>query len=159
MIGARDMEAGILGGYVDFMRRTHPNAPIPGVYLAEGLFQDAQALRDRMGDTAFFTALSESAAVSSGGWGELEAGWNAERFAVAVSTPPKPRDESLLTADDKAKLQERQLLVGALVKTFFQSYQSVASGEEERYVSLDQGLSVLSQHAKSLGYSCSTGAK
>ena len=161
MIGARDMESGILGGYVDFMRRTHPNAPIPGVYLAEGLFQDAQALRDasgaglplraRMGDTAFFAALNESTEVSSGGWGELEAGWNAERFEVAISTPPKPRDD-LLSADDKAKLQERQLLVGALVKTFFQSYQSVASGEEERYISLDQGLSVLSQHAKSLGY-------
>ena len=152
MIGARDMESGILGGYADFMRRTHPDAPIPGVYLAEGLFQDAQALRDRMGDTAFFAALNEATQASSGGWGELEEGWTAERFEAALLTPPKPRDESLLTADDKAKLQERQLLVGDLVKTFFQSYQNVASGEEERYVSLDQGLSILSQHAKSLGY-------
>lgn len=149
MIGAHDMESGILGGYADFIRRTHPDAPIPGVYLAEGLFQDAQALRDRMGDEDFFAALNESA---GGGWGELESGWTAERFEAALNTPPKPRDESLLTADDKAKLQERQLLVGDLVKTFFQSYQTVASGEEERYISLDQGLSVLSQHAKGLGY-------
>ncbi len=36
MIGAHDMESGILGGYVDFIRHTHPQAPIPGVYLAEG---------------------------------------------------------------------------------------------------------------------------
>lgn len=150
MIGAHDMESGILGGYADFIRRTHPDAPIPGVYLAEGLFQDAQALRDRMGDEDFFAALNESA--GGGGWGELESGWTAERFEAALNTPPKPRDESLLTADDKAKLQERQLLVGDLVKTFFQSYQTVASGEEERYISLDQGLSVLSQHAKGLGY-------
>src|SRR5215831_2711092 len=56
MIGAHDMESGILGGYVDFMRRTHPQAPIPGVYLAEGLFQDARALRD-MGDASFFARL------------------------------------------------------------------------------------------------------
>lgn len=151
MIGAHDMESGILGGYADFVRRTHPDTSIPGVYLAEGLFQDAQTLRDRMGDEAFFTALNESIEVNSGGWGELEQGWTAERFETAVLTPPKPRD-SPLTADDKAKFQERQLLVGALVKTFFQSYQTVASGEEERYISLDQGLSILSQHAKSLGY-------
>src|SRR3989454_7588590 len=72
MIGAHDMESGILGGYVDFMRRTHPQAPIPGVYLAEGLFQDARALRERMGDTQFFTTLSEGKG-GAGGWGELEA--------------------------------------------------------------------------------------
>ncbi len=150
MIGAHDMESGILGGYADFIRRAHPDAPIPGVYLAEGLFQDAQALRNRMGDEDFFAALNESAGGS--GWGELESGWTAERFEAALRTPPKPRDESLLTTDDKAQLQERQLLVGNLVKTFFQSYQTVASGEEERFISLDQGLSILSQHAKRLGY-------
>src|SRR5262245_1828127 len=59
MIGAHDMESGILGGYVDFMRRTHLQALIPGVYLAEGLFQDARVLRERMGDAAFFSTLSE----------------------------------------------------------------------------------------------------
>ena len=35
MIGAHAMESGILGGYVDFIRRTHPTAPVPGVFLAE----------------------------------------------------------------------------------------------------------------------------
>src|SRR5437899_3064490 len=73
MIGAHDMESGILGGYVEFVRRTHPNAPIPGVYLAEGLFQDARALRERMGDAQFFTMLSEGKG-GAGGGGELEAG-------------------------------------------------------------------------------------
>src|SRR5437899_6041306 len=73
MIGAHDMESGILGGYVEFVRRTHPQAPIPGVYLAEGLFQDARALRERMGDAQFFTMLSEGKG-GAGGGGELEAG-------------------------------------------------------------------------------------
>src|SRR5882724_1547804 len=59
MIGTHDMESGILGGYVEFVRRTHPNAPIPGVYLAEGLFRDAENLRKQMGDQQFFTILSE----------------------------------------------------------------------------------------------------
>jgi hypothetical protein len=40
------------------------------VYLAEGLFQDARALRERMGDAQFFTTLSEGKG-GAGGWGEL----------------------------------------------------------------------------------------
>jgi hypothetical protein len=32
MIGARNMESAILGGYVDHVRQLHPDAPLPGVY-------------------------------------------------------------------------------------------------------------------------------
>ncbi|MFN5729962.1 MAG: DUF6079 family protein, partial [Pseudanabaena sp.] len=53
-IGSDNMESCILGGYVDFVRRNHPDAPIPGVYLAEGMFRDAANLRNQMGDKAFF---------------------------------------------------------------------------------------------------------
>src|SRR5262249_16024410 len=34
MIGAHSMESGVLGGYADFIRRTHPDAPVPGVFLS-----------------------------------------------------------------------------------------------------------------------------
>src|SRR5262249_4686285 len=104
MIGAHDMESGILGGYVDFIRHTHPQAPIPGVYLAEGLFQDAQALRVRMGDASFFATLSEGKG-GTGGWGDLEAGWDATRFEAAMEEPPGS--------------EERSQLVSALLGTFF----------------------------------------
>jgi hypothetical protein len=57
LLSAHSMESGILGGYVDFIRRTHPNAPIPGVFLAEKLFDDARHLRDTMGDEPFFDRL------------------------------------------------------------------------------------------------------
>src|SRR5690242_4370661 len=50
MIGERDMESAILGQYADHVRKLHPNAPIPGFYQAERLFQDAQRLRASMGD-------------------------------------------------------------------------------------------------------------
>ena len=83
------MEAGILGGYADFIRRTHPDAPVPGVYLAEGLFADAQGLRRSMGDEAFFARLNEGAS-SESDWGELETGWDIERFEAAVSARPAP---------------------------------------------------------------------
>jgi hypothetical protein len=137
MIGAADMESGILGGYVDFVRRTHPEAPVPGVYLAEGLFRDAQALRARMGDTAFFAALAEQADGNSE-WGDLESSWNAERFEAAIDAPPGS--------------EERAELVSALVGRFFGSYDTQAGGRGEAFVSLDKGLSVISRHAHRLGY-------
>ena len=67
MIGAHSMESGILGGYVDFIRRTRPKAPIPGVFLAEKLFDDARHLRQTMGDGPFFDRLN---AVHGAGPGE-----------------------------------------------------------------------------------------
>ncbi|MBZ5495689.1 MAG: phage resistance protein [Acidobacteriia bacterium] len=137
MIGAHDMESGILGGYVDYVRRAHPGTPIPGVYLAEGLFRDAQALRSRMGDAAFFAALSEGNG-NGGGWGELDAGWDAARFEAAIAEPPGS--------------EERSQLISILVSKFFGSYDTQAGGRGEAFVSLDKGLSVLSKHASALGY-------
>jgi hypothetical protein len=137
MIGAHDVESGILGGYVDFVRRTHPDSPIPGVYLAEGLFRDAEALRQRMGDGPFFTALSEGAAGSSD-FGDVDTGWDAARFESAIETDPGS--------------EERSQLISALVGKFFGSYDTQAGGRGEAFVSLDKGLSVISRHAQSLGY-------
>jgi len=140
MIGAKNMAAGVLGGYADFIRRKHPEAPIPGVYLAEGLFADAEGLRRAMGDEAFFAKLSEGGGGGDAGWGELDAGWDAERFEAAVNAPPGPDSE------------DRVQLVGKLVSTFFSSYQDRAQVQEEAYIKLDDGLSVISKHAKALGY-------
>ena len=139
MIGQPDMETGILGGYADFIRRQHPEAPVPGVYLAEGLFSDAEGLRRSMGDEAFFTKLNEGDS-GGGGWGDVEAAWDAERFDSAVNAPPGPDSE------------DRTQLVSRLVSTFFASYQDIARGQGEAYVSLDDGLSIISKHAASLGY-------
>jgi len=137
MIGARDMESGILGGYVDFMRRTHPEAPIPGVYLAEGLFRDAENLRRTIGDEAFFAGLGEGES-SEGGWGELAASWDAARFEAAVGLPPGAED--------------RSQLISALIRKYFRSYDTQVGSHGEAFVPLDKGLSILSRHAAGLGY-------
>lgn len=134
-IGSENMESCILGGYVDFIRRNHPEAPIPGVYLAEGMFQDAANLRNQMGDIAFFEALN-NANSSNSGWGELAAGWDSDRFESATNAPPAS--------------ETRSLLIGNLIKAFFGSYDQQAKGEA--FLPLDKGLSVISQHAQSLGY-------
>lgn len=136
MIGSHDMESGILGGYVDYMQRKHPEAALPGVYKAVGLFQDAAHLRDTLGDVAFFKKLNEGAA--GGGWGKLGGKWDADTYDNAEASAPGS--------------DERSRLVGALVKNFFKSYDTQAGGRGEAFISLDKGLAVISKHAADLGY-------
>ena len=50
LLGAKDLESAILGGYVEHVRRLHPQAPWPGVYLADDIFANAQQYRQRLGD-------------------------------------------------------------------------------------------------------------
>jgi hypothetical protein len=59
MIGATEVESAILGGYGRQVRALHPDAPVPGFYLGERLFDDARRLRATMGDAAFFAKLNE----------------------------------------------------------------------------------------------------
>src|SRR3954464_7203219 len=86
MIGARNMESAILGGYVDHVLELHPTAPLPGVYLADEIFKNAVQHRQRLGDEKFFEDLNRGAApqpiaeVADGakkGWGKLAKGWDA----------------------------------------------------------------------------------
>src|SRR6185369_2764834 len=48
--------------------------------------------------------------------------------------------------------EERSQLIGILVDKYFGSYDTQAGGHGEAFLPLDKGLSVLSTHAKSLGY-------
>lgn len=138
MIGARDMESAILGQYAEHVRKLHPEAPIPGFYQAEELFRDAQAFRGRLGDSAFFAKLNEGLGVAAGGgWGALDAGWDATSFEAAMMEPPNG--------------PERARLVGDLIRQFFSAYRSLAGGGES-FVPLDDGLAIMSRHAKDLGY-------
>jgi hypothetical protein len=139
MIGARDMESAILGQYAEFVRKKHPEAPVPGFYLAEGLFKDAGELRARMGDDPFFAQLNKGVggAGSGSGWGDLDSGWDAGSFEAALLEPPNG--------------EMRSRLVGDLITQYFSAYRSIA-GSGESFVSLDDGLSIMSRHARALGY-------
>jgi hypothetical protein len=138
MIGVVDLESAILGGYAEHVRRLHPEAPVPGFYVAEHLFRDAEAMRARLGDDAFFAALNDSAGGAESGWGGLAGGWDGSSFEAARLEPPDG--------------DERIRLVGDLVRAFFSSYQTAAGVQGESFLSLDQGLAVLSKHARDLGY-------
>lgn len=138
MIGATSMESSILGGYVHHVQKTHPHAGIPGVYLAEALFQDAKKLREKMGDYSFFPLLNEGARQDGGDWGKLSAVWNPDTFDKALQ---QPSGDPL-----------RSRLVGDLVARIFTSNVSIAAGREEAYVSLEEGLTIISRHAHDQGY-------
>ncbi|HEY8665871.1 MAG TPA: hypothetical protein VIL86_04355, partial [Tepidisphaeraceae bacterium] len=141
MIGSRSMEQGILGQYANYVRQLHPEAPIPGIYLAESLFEDAKSLRADMGDEPFFAKLNQSkTGRGKGGWGTVAAGWDAASFDAAASEAPGVQGGS------------RPRLVGDLIGAFFRSYHNVAAGQDEAYLDLDKGLAVISQHAQALGY-------
>lgn len=150
MIGARNMESAILGGYVDHVMELHPTAPLPGVYLADEIFENAKQLRHRLGDEKFFEDLNRprpgDTETSKPKWGKL-AGWNAQRFEAAIAE--RPKSEGDLT---KGAASDRSQLVGALVENVLTAFRGVAQGKDEAYVDLDEGLSIISTHAQSLGY-------
>src|SRR5436190_7823579 len=95
MIGARNMESAILSGYVDLVTERHPQAPLPGVYLAGEIFKNAVQHRQALGDEKFFGQLNQGQkAGSGGGWGKLAKGWDAARFGLALEAPPASEDRT-----------------------------------------------------------------
>ena len=135
LIGAKSLESAVLGGYVRHLAVVEPEAPTPAVYRAEQLFIDADGLRQRLGDAKFFETLNGAlqAGTPSDGWGEVSSTWDASAYDKARHG----------AADNPARHQ----LVGDLIDTFFTSMK-----QTEEFVSLDDGLAILSAHAKSLGY-------
>ncbi len=87
MIGARNMESAVLGGYVDHLMQLHPGAPLPGVYLADEIFKNAIQHRERLSDEKFFEDLNRGKS-AGGAWGKLTQGWDAARFEAALEAPP-----------------------------------------------------------------------
>jgi hypothetical protein len=136
LIGSRNLETAILGGYVDYVREHHKDAPLPGVFVADDIFRNAEELRGHLGDEKFFGLLNQATGPAK--WKGLARGWTQETYAEAVKAPP---------GDDA-----RTRLVGVLVQRLLTSVHKVAAATEETYVELDEGLSIISRHAKGLGY-------
>ncbi|MCG7935437.1 MAG: phage resistance protein [Candidatus Thiodiazotropha taylori] len=140
MIGASSIESGVLGGYARYIAKRHPEAPVPGFFMSEHLFADAVEMRNHMGDETFFAALNvaNGAGDNGDGWGDVAAGWDSISFDAVVS--------------GQASDDDRDRLVGDLVGTIFKSYSKMANTERGGFIEFDDGLRVMTQHAKSLGY-------
>ncbi len=148
LIGARNLESAVLGGYARHLRQLHPEAPQAAVYVADAILDNADQLRASFGDTPFFAQLSQARGPGSaapaaaehdaGGWGDLDSGWDADSYARARTQPPESAD--------------RRALVSDLLTAFFPSYEAQAEASGEGFVPMDAGLSELARHAAALGY-------
>lgn len=138
LIGAKNLAAAVLGGYAQHLRRLHPEAPTPSIYVAESILANADQLRATFGDAQFFARLSEGDGTTSPGWGAQAAGWDAARYEQARQQPPE---------SDACRQ-----LVDQLLSTFFPAYEVQADASGGGFVSMDAGLAEISRHAADLGY-------
>ncbi|MEU7983269.1 DUF6079 family protein [Streptosporangium canum] len=132
LVGAESIEAAVLGGYIEQIRDLEPGASLPEVHSTDSLFADADNLRARLGDEAFFAGLGQKA---DPGWGGLAGSWDTASYEEARRAP----------VGDAG----RGSLVTALVGAYFTGYTRGAA-----YLPLDEGLEVISAHAARLGYEC-----
>ncbi|MFJ8347481.1 hypothetical protein ACIQ9J_14120 [Streptomyces sp. NPDC094153] len=151
LVGAASLESALLGGYVRAVRREQPDAPTPLVFRADSLLADARELRAKIGDEAFIGLLpapvapADAADEEDDEGGELKpigavpaVGWTSAALDAAFRAP----------AGDP----ERDQLLTALFNGPNKHYAETVSGDAAAYVTLDDGLSEMSKHARLLGY-------
>ena len=131
LIGAESFEGALFQGYINTVKQKHPEAAAPVLHRSDLLFQDAQSLRAKIGDEAFFSQFASEidpvlGALSDGGL-------TAADLDAAASGSASERD--------------RQAVAAKLVETYFPAYTSTSA-----WLPIDQGLRIMTAHAKELGY-------
>ncbi|MCK9795949.1 hypothetical protein M1843_19560 [Isoptericola sp. 4D.3] len=131
LIGAASFESALFQGYINTVKEKHPDAAAPVLNQSGLLFENAQALRSTMGDELFFSkfAADFDPVLGSMGGGGLTA---AELDAAARGT---------------ASERDQRAVAAKLVETYFPAYTSTSA-----WLPIDQGLRVMTDHAKGLGY-------
>lgn len=153
MIDAKAMEQRVLGGYVDFVRKRHPEAIIPPVYRTDALFTDLRSLRTRMGEESFLAALnSDHVDEGDDEWGEPTAFWTTEKVDTALAASEAHDGSGLNLVNPSTPPELRAKLVHDAGTTLLPGFTQRAAEDETGFISLDAGLSVIASHAKSLGY-------
>lgn len=133
---SQSLDAAILGGYVAHVAKEHPGQPLPAVYRDDSLIADAAQLRGQVGDERFIALLPAT--------GEEAAEWGAAAWDAASL------DRAFAARQDG---KERRRLVGDLLIGPFQRYAGTVRADQASYIEFDEGLSVISQHARDvLGY-------
>ncbi|MCZ2526977.1 hypothetical protein [Streptomyces sp. HB2AG] len=150
LVGAADLDSALLGGYVRTVRAKHPTAPTPAVYKADSLLADARSMKEALGADAFARLLP--AAVPSAP--SAPAVDDDEGLAPigAVSAAPWTGAELDAALAAPAGDERRARLVTALLSGPMKSYATGKAGEANAFVPLDDGLSEISKHARTLGY-------
>ncbi|MFE5215124.1 MULTISPECIES: BREX-2 system ATPase PglY [unclassified Streptomyces] len=155
MLGAKALEQRVLGGYVSHVKKLHPEAPTPQVYRTDALFEDIRAMRSRMGDAAVIAGLTSpdgGGADEEDEWGEAF-GWAPALLDTALAAEEVHEGGqalNLVSPSTAAELRAR--LVQDASTHLLPGFAKNAAEDEHGFVSLDAGLSVIAEHAKSLGY-------
>ncbi|MEU9098023.1 phage resistance protein [Streptomyces sp. NPDC048361] len=157
MLGAKALEQRVLGGYVTHVKKLHPEASTPQVYRTDALFTDIRAMRARMGDAAVINGLGSLDAAGGNAdeddeWGESFA-WTPSLLDTALAAEEvheAGRALNLVSPSTPAELRAR--LVQDASTNLLPGFAQNAAEDEHGFISLDAGLSVLAEHAKSLGY-------
>ncbi|GAA1180382.1 hypothetical protein GCM10009654_41970 [Streptomyces hebeiensis] len=165
LVGSADLDSALLGGYVATVRKLHPDEPTPAVYRADAALADARKQRAFLADDGKFTQWLGSGDVVVAPSGAV-AGADDEddldtsdldtsglEAAASVGSPA-----TWTTADlDRAFAApagdpHRDALVSALLSGPMASYGTGARGDKDAFVPLENGLAVVSRHARMLGY-------
>ncbi|GGP06781.1 hypothetical protein LDL08_16135 [Nonomuraea glycinis] len=151
MLGAKALEQRVLGGYVSHVKKLHPDAPTPQVYRTDSLFADIRAMRERMGDDAVVRGLGFGDE-GDDEWGESFA-WTPALLDTALGAEEAHDGGAPLDLVHPATPAElRAKLVQDASTSLLPGFARNAVEDEHGFISLDAGLSVIAEHARSLGY-------
>ncbi|MFE3646051.1 phage resistance protein [Streptomyces sp. NPDC059169] len=155
MLGAKALEQRVLGGYVTHVKKLHPDAPTPQVYRTDSLFADIFAMRANIGDEALIRGLGGGSEADDGEedeWGEGFA-WTPQLLDTALAAEEDHEGGTPLNLrNPSTPVELRAKLVSDAVTNLFPGFARNAAEDEHGFISLDAGLSVIAEHAKSLGY-------
>jgi hypothetical protein len=145
LIGASDIDSAILGGYVAAVRAKHPDRPTPPVYRADAMLDDARTQRAFLADDARFAEWLGAGATAPSDPEDLEPLEGAGGHAFS----PAELDRAFAAPPGDPT---RDALVSALLDGPMSSYARGARGDAEAFIPLENGLSVITRHARDLGY-------
>ncbi|AXB42695.1 PglY protein [Amycolatopsis albispora] len=150
LVGATDIDSAILGGYVSTVRRLHPKKGTPAVYRADAMLHNARGQREFLGDDARFAEWlgSEAPATADDVLDDVDDLDVIEGTTVRTWTSAKLDHAFSAPAGDPV----REALVSALLSGPMSAYSRGATGDAEAFLPLEDGLSVISRHARGLGY-------
>ncbi|MBF6346442.1 phage resistance protein [Nocardia cyriacigeorgica] len=138
-LDSQSVESALFDQYLRQITAAHPDVLPPVLHSAGGLFSDADNRRLEVGDEKFFAALNATGAPQASttvNWkalGQTQPAWTPDTYAAATAPDAPPAE--------RARLQR------ALVSTYFTSY-----SRNTDWLSLEDGLAVIADHAKSLKY-------
>ncbi|WP_440581017.1 BREX-2 system ATPase PglY [Streptomyces sp. PT19] len=153
MLGAKALEQRVLGGYVHHVKKLHPEAPTPQVYRTDSLFADIRAMRANMGDGAVIRGLGTGVDDDDEDeWGEGFT-WTPQLLDTALAAEENHEAGVHLNLTNPSTPAElRAKLVNDAGTILLPGFTKNAAEDEHGFISLDAGLSVIAEHAKSLGY-------